>query len=114
MVKKFVDKGVVEALGSMIKHISCLDVVENSIWAIANLITENVEYRDLSLKKNIHKEIISNCQSDDIGIREISYWALCNFCQGTPAVPLKIAQEIILVIKAGIRSDSSEILGNCA
>ena len=56
MVKKFVDKGVVEALGSMIKHISCLDVVENSIWAIANLITENVEYRDLALKKNIQKE----------------------------------------------------------
>ena len=52
-IDKFVDKGIILKLHNLIENEKSLSIIENSIWALGNLIGEGIKYRDIVIENEI-------------------------------------------------------------
>lgn len=114
IVDKFMNHKILDCLKDLLANSNCPDVIENTIWAIGNIIGDNAVYRDQVINKGIWRYVLDYADSSDLGVRQISYWVLGNISSVKPQVPLYIAQEILSVVKDGLQSENSENIENCA
>ena len=113
-IENFVNQGIIDILANIIHTESCPDLIENSIWAVGNIVGEGVLYRNKVINKGIVKDLIDNCNNSDFGIRQMSYWVLSTVCAGKPRISLELSKEIMTVVADGLRLDHDEIIENSA
>jgi importin subunit alpha-1 len=103
-----VDKGVIPVMVGILDS-KYLTVVEQTIWAIANIAGDNSRNRDELLSYGIMDKlimIVNQCEAEYLVLR--SLWAIANLCRGKPAPSFKLIKQGIIVLCKVLRENRFE------
>ena len=113
-ISRFVSGGVLEVLDSVLKQVTCPDIVENTLWVLGNIVSENIEYRNTVSALGILDRVIELSGDSDPSIQRTAYWVLFSITCYKPAPAYYISRKILDTVGVGLRSEDSETIEHCA
>ncbi|KAJ3438311.1 importin alpha [Anaeramoeba flamelloides] len=86
-----------------------------TIWTLANIAGDNMEFRDTVLEdEGIIKRIIKLMQEkEDINIIEYSIWFLTSLCKDSPHPPFELISECIPIFGKYLNSNDQDVIQLC-
>lgn len=113
-INRFVSAGILEVLDSVLKQVTCPDIIENTLWVLGNIISESIEYRNTVCSLSILDQVIGLSEDSDPSIQRTAYSVLFSITCYKPAPAYYISRKILDSIEIGLRSEDSETIEHCA
>lgn len=113
-INKFVSAGILDILTLILKHVTCPDIIEHTLWALANIVSEDIQYRNIVSTLSILDEVIELSQNSDCSIQRNAFWVLFSITCYRPPLAYHVGLKILNTVEVGFRSDDSETIEHCA
>lgn len=114
--QSIIDKGGIPLFVQMLKS-TTLGIVEQAIWAIGNIASDCIYYRDQILRAGgLHNLATVVKQLNDDTLIKHCCWALSNLCRGTPLPKYDAVHEAIPILCKAIahgRLNDKDIISDC-
>lgn len=114
--QSIIDKGGIPLFVELLKS-PTIGIVEQAIWAIGNIASDCIFYRDTILRHGGLRNLVTVVrQLNDDALIKHCCWALSNLCRGTPLPKYDAVQEAIPILCKAIASgklNDKDIISDC-